>query len=158
MFCVTPVTTCYMSRIGAKYLIIFAYCALRGLSLFEFVWVCLESTCHKPVTFVKCDTNFSSHTCHNMLDESNRCKIFYHLCLLCTQKLEFVWVCLDSICHKPVILVNFDTKTCLSLPEFAWVCLGLLEFARVCSGLLEFAWVCLGLLGFAWVCLSLRFH
>ena len=121
----------------------------------EFVWVCLDSICHKPVTFVKCDTNFSCHTCHNMLDESNRCKIFYHLCLLCTQKLEFVWVCLDSICHKPVILVNFDTKTCLSLPEFAWVCLGLLEFARVCSGLLGFAWVCLSLLGFACVCLSL---
>ena len=76
----------------------------------EFVWVCLESTWLKPVTFVKCDTNFSCHTCHNMLDESNRCKTFYHLCLLCTQKLEFVWVCLESICHKPVTFVKRDTN------------------------------------------------
>ena len=36
IFCVTTVTTFYVSRIEVKYLMIFAYCAIRHLSLFEF--------------------------------------------------------------------------------------------------------------------------
>ena len=36
IFRVTPVTTFYVSRIDVKYLMIFAYCAIRHLSLFEF--------------------------------------------------------------------------------------------------------------------------
>ena len=116
----------------------------------EFVWVCLDSICHKPVTFVKCDNIFSCHTCHNMLGVSNRCKIFNHFCLLCTQKLEFVWVCLDSICLKPVTFVKCDTNvlchTCHNMLYESNRCKIFDNFCLLCTQRLEFVWVCLSLL------------
>ena len=83
------------------------FCIILRIFLF-FNVIEIENHTQKNVSLLICDffegfeitideletnsqvANVLCHTCHNMLYESNRCKIFDNFCPLCTQRLEFV--------------------------------------------------------------------